>query len=781
MFTPFKNDFLQFQKDEDYLLNKIFVGFVEENKDPKKTGRVRVRVQGVFDEIPVEHIPWSSRYEGIDGKSFNLPAIGKIVNVIFPQGDLYNPQYIYSENYNINLQNKLNGLSDDEYINFVALLFDHRSQVYADDTALNLDYFENVIRLQKTGIDVKLKDKTQKLNLGHSQCNQDAVLGTNFFKWMDGFMQTLLSPATLTGNLGAPVLRPALDQKIMEYQQLRETFVSKNVKIVDNNVISADDYNNNRKKTPTLDDKTKINDKKLLEQKTPETKKLVEKVKEDRSKNIKETVESKPVIINTVTPTPVQTPIYSDIPTTGTNSTLNITAYDDDKQYEHDNVLEEDDSVEEQLRQQENSSEEEIVETTESLSDDPYADLWGDYQDASYNKSIPTYTESPTYGAFTSTDWSSMGSINGGGSSYVDSGCDKKVAAMNFFMGKGWIKEHAAGIVGNLMVESGNFSDSVINGTKKGDKGKAVGIAQWHPDRQAKFKSLYNITLEGAPFEKQLEFVHWELTNTDKTAGNLIKTTRSAEAAAAMCDEKYERSSGEARKQRVTNANEIFSMSLECPKDIVTASKPLPTVGIPKNIGDANYHERVIRLATDLSIKHDRLIAKIKLKYADKDKFKNKSDWDKVYTCLTTGGGIGACPVGTGLIMATMLNLPNGFHLQCGHADQFSFKSVKSQNMPDLKQINKFYNPKQKVSNDYVKNKSQWQIGDILVLGYKTELSGHIQIWTGHSWISDFKQAQPWLGSGAQKDESTFALHRLNESGVKQLANNLANINKTTV
>ncbi|MCK9416537.1 hypothetical protein M0Q97_07770 [Candidatus Dojkabacteria bacterium] len=283
------------EKDEEYLKNKLFVGIVEDNIDPKRIGRIKVRVQGVFNNIELEHIPWSIPFQKSNGTDFKIPANGKIVNIIFPQGNLYFPEYIYSENYNINLQNKLKDLKDDEYKNFVALLFDHRTQVYSDDTALNLDYFDNAIRIKKDSVDIKLKDNTQLLKLGHSNCSQDAVLGTNFFKWFDSFMTLLLQPETLTGNLLAPVLRPALDLKIQEYHMLRSTFVSNNVKIVDNGDISKDEYDTSRLENPAKDDFCKINDNKLLAPSPePTIKKLQDNIITDRKVNITEKVENEP-------------------------------------------------------------------------------------------------------------------------------------------------------------------------------------------------------------------------------------------------------------------------------------------------------------------------------------------------------------------------------------------------------------------------------------------------------------------------------------------------------
>ena len=38
---------------------------------------------------------------------------------------------------------------NDEYKNFVALLFDHRTQIYSDDTELRLDYLYNNIKIKE--------------------------------------------------------------------------------------------------------------------------------------------------------------------------------------------------------------------------------------------------------------------------------------------------------------------------------------------------------------------------------------------------------------------------------------------------------------------------------------------------------------------------------------------------------------------------------------------------------------------------------------------------------
>jgi len=152
------------------------------------------------------------------------------------------------------------------------------------------------------------------------------------------------------------------------------------------------------------------------------------------------------------------------------------------------------------------------------------------------------------------------------GSDYVPDGLTKNERskeAMKFFMSKGWTKEQSAGIVGNLMVESGGFSEGVISGKKKGDSGKAVGIAQWHPDRQENFKKRYGKSIEGSSFKEQLDFVNYELTQgQERGAGKQIKATTSAEESARVTDIAYERSSGEHRGKRVGYAKALVSEDL---------------------------------------------------------------------------------------------------------------------------------------------------------------------------------------------------------------------------
>jgi hypothetical protein len=74
--------------------NKTYVGVVEDNEDPKKLGRVKVRVLDVFDNLKVEDIPFASPWKDLNGNVVNIPEKGKVLLVVFDQGDQYKPEFI---------------------------------------------------------------------------------------------------------------------------------------------------------------------------------------------------------------------------------------------------------------------------------------------------------------------------------------------------------------------------------------------------------------------------------------------------------------------------------------------------------------------------------------------------------------------------------------------------------------------------------------------------------------------------------------------------------------
>ncbi len=138
----------------------------------------------------------------------------------------------------------------------------------------------------------------------------------------------------------------------------------------------------------------------------------------------------------------------------------------------------------------------------------------------------------------------------------------------------------------------------------------------------------------------------------------------------------------------------------------------------------------------------------------------------------------GLCPQGTQAVVTALTGV-KGLGQISGNADWFSFKNpstgggVSSFAKPIGGKV--YYDDKKKIvvpknangvadfSKSYIGNPSEWQIGDIIVMGYTNNKPyGHIQVWTGWNWVSDFTQ------KGIQKnhvDTDTIALWRLNQNG----------------
>jgi len=134
---------------------------------------------------------------------------------------------------------------------------------------------------------------------------------------------------------------------------------------------------------------------------------------------------------------------------------------------------------------------------------------------------------------------------------------DSSKQAMDHFMSKkggGFTKEQASGLVGNLQAESGKNLDT----TATGDGGKAKGIAQWHPDRQAEFTKFSGKDIGDSSLQDQLDFTTHELTNgNEKRAGLKLRESKTPEESAIAVDKYYERSSGEHRDKRIQNAKQL--------------------------------------------------------------------------------------------------------------------------------------------------------------------------------------------------------------------------------
>jgi hypothetical protein len=74
-----------------------YIGRVEDNNDPDKLGRCKIRVFGVFGlDIPTNDLPWATTDANFTGSSIGglvIPTVGTLVRVRFENNEVYNPIY----------------------------------------------------------------------------------------------------------------------------------------------------------------------------------------------------------------------------------------------------------------------------------------------------------------------------------------------------------------------------------------------------------------------------------------------------------------------------------------------------------------------------------------------------------------------------------------------------------------------------------------------------------------------------------------------------------------
>jgi peptidoglycan hydrolase-like protein with peptidoglycan-binding domain len=109
---------------------------------------------------------------------------------------------------------------------------------------------------------------------------------------------------------------------------------------------------------------------------------------------------------------------------------------------------------------------------------------------------------------------------------------------MDFLIDKGLSVAGAAGIVGNMQVESG-FNTSVL-----GDNGTSIGLCQWHNERKDKlFTWTKENNLEPLSVEGQLEYLWMELETSFRSLISKFETISDPQDAAHAFARQFERPS----------------------------------------------------------------------------------------------------------------------------------------------------------------------------------------------------------------------------------------------
>ena len=121
---------------------------------------------------------------------------------------------------------------------------------------------------------------------------------------------------------------------------------------------------------------------------------------------------------------------------------------------------------------------------------------------------------------------------------------------------RGYSEAQAAGIVGNLSIES-TLRPTAFNPAGGGQG--AGGLAQWRGDRLQRLKDF--AAQQGRGWqdpELQLDFIDRELRTTESVAGGLLRATTTPEEAARVFSQAYERGEGFDIGKRIAAARSIY-------------------------------------------------------------------------------------------------------------------------------------------------------------------------------------------------------------------------------
>jgi len=92
---------------------KTYLGKVVDIQDPLYQGRAKINVYGIFDDVPVEDLPWAEQIAGMSfggnfgGGNISIPKLGSVVAVHFEENNYYKLQYHYIKEMSRDLNEEL--------------------------------------------------------------------------------------------------------------------------------------------------------------------------------------------------------------------------------------------------------------------------------------------------------------------------------------------------------------------------------------------------------------------------------------------------------------------------------------------------------------------------------------------------------------------------------------------------------------------------------------------------------------------------------------------------
>jgi hypothetical protein len=128
-----------------------FLGYVVDNHDPTFSGRCRVRVFRLMDDLDEKDLPWavpinSTIFAGDGAGSISIPRRGIILRIQFNNGDIYSPEYTTIQNIDTQLIQRIK----DDYDGTHVLLYDPDEEltvIYQRNSGFQMYYKGSFIQI----------------------------------------------------------------------------------------------------------------------------------------------------------------------------------------------------------------------------------------------------------------------------------------------------------------------------------------------------------------------------------------------------------------------------------------------------------------------------------------------------------------------------------------------------------------------------------------------------------------------------------------------------------
>ena len=163
-------------------LNKDYIGRVIFNEDPTFSGRCKIRVFGLFDELDDQFIPWFAPknfkiFSSAKGAGdISVPKIGTIVRVNF-ESDIYSGEYTNIQNIDPALIDEIK----DDYQNTHVLCYDSDKDLvvmYQPMTGFKIWLAGSLIKVDSDGsIQLKHKNNTNVIEINENTVNITTAAG----------------------------------------------------------------------------------------------------------------------------------------------------------------------------------------------------------------------------------------------------------------------------------------------------------------------------------------------------------------------------------------------------------------------------------------------------------------------------------------------------------------------------------------------------------------------------------------------------------------------------